>query len=236
MRYEKAVWAIEKFVSPRITSINKPNKNIQLLSYHIPKTAGSSLRSSFEDNISSIRIFGAYLNSGATELSKGHSVWVPKKTLILHGHFKPHDNHSKMFPNALKITWVRDPIERVFSLVRHLMMVGEVHPHFQMIKKIYPDCSMNDIEKVVSDMVTNNTLPLFTNTYTHFFSNTSIESLDFVGSVHNYNDDLKRLSELSNYSLTPSLKNVRGKPVNEKFKRGLRTYLRHEYEIVERYL
>ena len=236
MRYQKIIRAAEKLLLPSETSPATPHKNAEWISYHIPKTAGSSLRLCFEQALPFNRVYAAYEPAEAKKLTKGQSVWIPPKASLIQGHFKPHTAHSEMFPNALTIVWVRDPVERIFSLVRHLIQVKGRHPHYLLLKDSYGDFKEGDLDVIVTDMIINNTLPTFTQTYTHFFSNVPIEQMDFVGAVHRYREELARLAKFMRLPLEEYRQNVRNSDNHTPHHHSLKSALSEEYDIVERYL
>lgn len=236
MDKKSTIWSIEKFFSPTFYTINRPHSKVMWLSHHIPKTAGSSLRDSFNSSLRPSRVFGAYASSGAPELTQGKGLWLPNRCSLLHGHYRPHPNHKMIFPNAKKIVWVRDPVERLYSLVRHLLQVQGDHPQYLLLKRAYLDNGVIELGQIVEDMITNKTLPKLTEAYSSFFSKVSIDEFDFVGSIHNYPSELVRLSKLMNLNLTEAFKNVRAPNKTSIHNSALKPYLSKEYEIVERYL
>lgn len=236
MKYQRIIRAAERLFWPYETSVLKPHKNIKWISYHIPKTAGSSLRLGFEKALPFNQVYAAYEPSQARKLSVGKPVWIPPRSCLIQGHFKPHISHTKMFPNASTIVWVRDPIERIFSLVRHLLQVRERHPHYLLLKETYGDFVEDDMNMVVTDMILNNTLPMFTRAYARFFCKIPIEQIDFVGSVHNYGADLSRLAVRMRLPLEEYRQNVRNSDNHSRRQHSLKSALSEEYDIVERYL
>lgn len=75
----------------------------RLISLHVPKTAGTTF-------LSYLR---AYYGQGVVE-AYATSVQVPEiavDTLAVHGHF-PGDLLPAMYPSALLVTWLRDPVRR----------------------------------------------------------------------------------------------------------------------------
>jgi hypothetical protein len=93
--------------------------SLELVSLHIPKTAGTSLRGILLDH------FGAGLakldlyDSGSLKFND--QAWDgrqwPKHTRAVHGHFK-FDSIGPLLPGPAEtawITWVRHPVERVVS-------------------------------------------------------------------------------------------------------------------------
>lgn len=231
-------WKIEKFLRPGNCSKIRPNLNVRWISHHIPKTAGSSLRVSYAESVGKPYVYGIYANNGATEMSKGQSIWVPFKARILHGHFKPHAAHKEIFPNSKKIVWVRDPIERIWSLIGHLLAVGKTHPHYDILEQHFIGKGITDREGIVFNLIQSQEVPAFTNIYARFFSNVDISNFEFVGSVHRYNESLSQLSNKMEMPLPREFKNVRcgGKPDIPQRILDLKPLLAKEYDIVSRYL
>ncbi|RDV26577.1 hypothetical protein DXV75_06165 [Alteromonas aestuariivivens] len=236
MEYKKALWAMERFIFPGPYSLTRPNKNLEWISYHIPKTAGSSLRVSLEKSFSSVRVFEAYATTGAGALSKGEQIWIPRKCKVIHGHFRPHANHQVMFPNARRIVWVRDPVARIHSLVRHLLQTQGSHPQYQLIYELYISKGISSVDEIVFDMISNRTLPVLTETYSRFFNYSPISEFEFVGSVHKYKQDLIRLSKLLGRPLQESFKNIRGSMQHIPNHNILKPFLQDEYNIIADYL
>lgn len=222
----------------RKSSIERPNHRIQWLSHHIPKTAGSSLNRSYVNAFGKSRIYGVYATSGASDMSLGNPTFIPFRARVLHGHFRPHTNHLKTFPNSKKIVWVRDPIERLWSHVGHLLEIGTPHPQFELLKKRYLTNTNCSREEMVYDLIVNGSEPSLTQIYSRFFSLVPLKSFDFVGSVHDYSGSMEKLARLTNVSLPHNYVNVRNTHNNDvpvSIKR-LEHHLASEYDIVRRYL
>jgi len=232
------LWRVERLLSPAMCSQDSPHANVTFLSHHIPKTAGSSLRRAFEEAMGVRAVYGIYENTGATEMSSGKEVWLPAKATILHGHFKPHVNHEKAFPNARKTVWVRDPLERLWSLVGHLMALGPTHPQYKLLRSSLPKTNFESQECIVRDLIVENAVKAFTHAYSNFFSAVSINHFSFVGSKHRYEKGIKQLSELMNLKLEVKQINRRSSlalklPICI---RRLESHLHQEYEIVGDFL
>lgn len=83
-----------------------------LLSMHIPKTAGSSFRNVLDGLYgTSLRPMYA-LEETAPRLY--HRVRLDPQTRCLHGHFQAGGFEDRL-PGAHRITWLRDPVERIVS-------------------------------------------------------------------------------------------------------------------------
>jgi hypothetical protein len=84
----------------------------RLISIHIPKTAGSSFRRFLEQTYGpSLRCLYSEEET-APRLIPG--VRIEKRIRCLHGHFQG-NAYTDRYPRAKKITWLRDPVERVVS-------------------------------------------------------------------------------------------------------------------------
>lgn len=232
------LWRVERLMSPSMYSQSFPHPSVTFLSHHIPKTAGSSLRVAFEQSLGNRVVYGVYDDTGASEMSAGKAVWLPAKAKILHGHFKPHSNHEHMFPFAIKSVWVRDPLERLWSLVGHLMSLGIQHPQYHLLKSALPKTNFKSQTSVVHDLVTEDAVMVFTHAYSNFFRNVPISDFAFVGSKHHYEKGLSKLSALLNLDLEIKQVNRRnnmGHKLPTSIRR-LESYLQEEYEIVGDYL
>lgn len=208
------------------------------LSYHIPKTAGSSLRRTFENVLGEKFVLGVYANNGARQLTMGQPIRLPSHCQLVHGHFRPRSVHLKMFPNAKSIVWLRDPIERIYSLVRHLVQEKGENPQYLVLRDMYLNKGNISLDDMIFDIITNNTLPTHTNFYTNFFKNINVSDFDFVGSVHRYDKDIKELGLLMNCELDCQYINVRSQNnhINQSTYDELKECLKHEYDLVGDYL
>lgn len=232
------LWRVERLISPTMYSQSFPHNNVTFLSHHIPKTAGSSLRVAFEQSLGSRVVYGIYENTGAFEMSVGKEIWLPAKAKILHGHFKPHSNHERIFPFAKKTVWVRDPLERLWSLVGHLMSLGVRHPQYNLLKSALPKTNFDSQTSIVHDLVTEDAVKVFTHAYSNFFRAVPVTDFAFVGSKHQYEKALRNLSELMNLKLEikqVNRRNAYGHTIPTSIRR-LESYLWQEYEIVGDYL
>lgn len=211
--------------------------NIECVSYHIPKTAGTSLRLSLDHAYHANSVYGAYRESGAKELSRGDNIWLPNKTKVIHGHFRTHVNHYQYFPNAKHIVWVRDPIERAWSLLGHLLAVKPNTPHFNLLKSRYIDKGILNKVKLFQCIVKDAELSNQFFVYHSYFKQISIDQFNFVGSMHSINKDCARLSDVLGKTLIVENQNRRtnAKDLPTEAKR-LEKFFANEYEIVANYL
>lgn len=210
--------------------------NVALVSYHIPKTAGTSFRKMLEAEFGKNNVVGLYNPEKANAFSRGVKLGYKNKFSAIHGHFKPHKNHKIEYPSAMTMVWVRDPIERIWSHVGHLLKLKEQHPHFDELSKIYFKKSNVSQSEIVSDIIKNRTLPYMVDTYSRFFSNVPISDIDFVGSIHQFDRHVLLLNEMLSIKLKPKLTNVLSSSAVPCEVKALESFLCQEYEIVSGYL
>lgn len=112
IRVELRAAASERLPNVRMPRPLKTVKPPQLISVHIPKTAGSSFRRFLES------LYGPTLRCLYTEEETAPRhiphLQVARKVRCLHGHFQATAFDEK-YPRARKITWLRDPMERIVS-------------------------------------------------------------------------------------------------------------------------
>lgn len=85
----------------------------RLISMHIPKCGGTSFRSFLEDLYGNA--FRPMYAEAETAPRLAHKLKLDPETRCLHGHFQA-DAFDGKRPDALKLTWLRHPIERMVSL------------------------------------------------------------------------------------------------------------------------
>lgn len=210
--------------------------DIQWLSYHIPKTAGSSLRLMFYKAFGRSSVCGVYRPDDARMLGQGKVIHIPSRTRIIHGHFKPHPQHSVIYPNATSMVWVRDPVERIWSLVGHLLDLKSKHPHYETLYNLYISKGIDSQADIVERIIKEESIPYMVNAYTRFFSSLDIHKISFVGSVHNFSSSVNRLNKQFNLTLKPIHRNSRTKSSVPNSLGKLKRFMEHEYSLVDSYL
>lgn len=228
---------LERKLSSKEVSAQAPNINVDWVVHHVPKTAGSSLRQSFVNALGKRPVFGVYRNTGAAELGVGKPIWVPRSAKVLFGHFPTHAAQTSMFPNAKRVTWVRDPLERAWSLLGHYLATKDETAQYAFVKQHYLDKGISKKEDIFERLIKDNALAKNIFVYTHYFEHIKLKDFDFVGSVSRNSEDTKRLQALIGEPLKEAQENVRNS--RNSFPSSLR-YLEKEfaseYEIVADYL
>ncbi|TPV55143.1 hypothetical protein FJ444_17955 [Aestuariibacter sp. GS-14] len=213
------------------------HQKVEWISHHIPKTAGPSMRKLLEQAYDTDAVYCINKGSGTAELSRGNSIWLPANVKAIHGHFRTHRNHQQFFPNAKRVVWIRDPIERAWLLLGRLLEIKENDQLYSRLKFRYIDKGITDKSELFRAWLLDSELnsPLFT--YSQYFREVGIEKFDFVGSIHTMEEDLTRLSEMLNIQLDVIHSNALDDGIELPPEiRQLESYLEKEYAIVGTYL
>jgi hypothetical protein len=96
---------------------------VEIISVHIPKTAGSTFRRVIGQIYKPEEIFDCSMSKHHDESKRQASASDPKIKAI-HGHFHG-DLFDTQFPNAKKVAWVRHPIVRIISHYYYLKSLPE---------------------------------------------------------------------------------------------------------------
>lgn len=238
-RSEDALSPTEKIA--KLTSLssggNKCYGNVVLVSHHIPKTAGSSLAESLKNAYGEAAVYGVYRGTGAAKLRRGESIWLPEKTEVLHGHFEFNEKQRQFFPNAVRICWVRDPLERIWSHFHHVMTYEQPSELYQKIITLSQERGIVNEEKLFEEVVTSKRFSGMTNIYSNYIGREGIRHFDFIGSVHKYDEDLLRLSSLTGKRFDKARINQSAKsstlPEHLSY---LKAHLASEYDLISDYL
>ncbi|MEM7548927.1 MAG: sulfotransferase family 2 domain-containing protein [Bacteroidota bacterium] len=168
-------------------------ENIELISIHIPKTAGTSFRNSLESVYGKRRVgrldiedlYGIKLNNKT--ISKAH---LPRKLKVLHGHFTYLDlvRRYKFDKRAHIITWLRDPVKRVISNYFYLVKILELELKEQ--KK-----GLDITRKVVKSLDEFASLEINKNRMSKFLEGIDLKKFFFIGFVEDYQSDINILKQ-----------------------------------------
>ncbi|MUH72998.1 sulfotransferase family 2 domain-containing protein [Psychrosphaera haliotis] len=228
---------VARFVDKWVVQSIRPNfvsQNVEWISHHVPKTAGTSLRITFEKAFTEKGVYGIYSETGARNFSKGESIYIPSSTKVLHGHFKPHVNQQTLFPNAKRTVWLRDPIARAWSLLGHTLALKQNNHLYGYIEETYLNKGLDDKEelfyKLLKDPKTKHAFMM----YKRYFKSVPLKQFEFVGYVERYEEDLAKFSNIIGVELKQEEKNVRNaKKVMPEFKSSLRAQFDEEYKLYE---
>ena len=173
----------ERIIKPR--EIENIAKNIEIISVHVPKTAGTS--------------FGEYLRLiyGEEKLVTDYEELTVQKlieqgnltneTKIIHGHFPAH-KYQGYFPNAKRIVWLRNPVIRTISWYSYCLKEPDIHP----MHKEVSDSGMNLLQFAE--------LPIVKNSMAQFIKGMDLQDFYFVGIQEFFVEDFNELALILNWS------------------------------------
>ena len=155
---------------------------MELISVHLPKTAGWSFRAALDAE------YGDDLLPIYRDAEANGREWR-----AIHGHFKPRQFWSAG-RNAALVMWMRDPVERIRSWYDFWQVTppsGE--PHHEAFRS----SNMSLAEFAAWDITTE--------PFEHVFldGTKGLESFDFIGITERYDDDLAKLAKLLGWKTSP---------------------------------
>ena len=152
-----------------------------ILSVHIPKTAGVSIRNTLKEHFGPgfVLCYWEVTDAWGRVLPE-----VPVTAECVHGHFQA-DLLASRFPQARLITWVRDPVERVASSYFHRLR----EPDWK-----HPVC--HELHSRKLSLAQFAALPLVRNEMAHFFGQRQPADYAFVGIVERYEESFRQLRTL----------------------------------------
>jgi len=151
-----------------------------VLSVHIPKTGGVSIRNILKAHYGP-RFFTYYweLRDAYGNRMSG----VPTAPACVHGHF-PADQFAGQVPKAQLVTWVRDPVERVVSSYYYRLR----EPDWQ-----HPVC--RELHAKQLSLIDYAALPLVRNEMTRFLGSRKPADFLFIGVMEEFEESLRRMTE-----------------------------------------
>jgi len=141
-----------------------------IISVHIPKTAGSTFQLILK------KLFGKkYYHDDPIEGKE-----VPEDVQCIHGHFKA-TKYLEEFPGAMKIIWLRDPVDRFISEYYYRRDMASDRPDTRTAF-IRAGASLEQITRS----------PMFHNMMTTFLDGVPLEDFDFIGLTEQFDRDIQR--------------------------------------------
>lgn len=170
--------------------IKKKIKNkIELISIHIPKTAGTSFRNILKE------VYGAEHVERFDIIKKEKLIFVeeaelkskkfPSKIKVIHGHFNYRDltEQLKIRKDIPVITWLRNPVERVIS--NYYYLAERLREELQEEEK-----GLNILAKMQKSLIEYARLEMNRNRMSKFLEGISLDEMKFVGIQEYFNEDL----------------------------------------------
>jgi hypothetical protein len=174
---------------------------VEILSYHLPKTAGTAFYMVLEHAFGQAHIRRIYDQEERLPLNAGMPRWSYPGIKVLHGHFRPHVNHIHQYPKAKRIVWLRDPIERCWSLLNHWLRVenGPIYARFKEKHRKDLDTPATELfDRLAKDVEFAQT----THFYVDFFQGQDKTFFHFIGNQAHFTTEIQRLADFLNMELS----------------------------------
>ena len=170
-------------------------EQIELLSVHIPKTAGTSFRKTLTEVYGEKAVLRVDLPPKSQKDPEDPFAPLQKRlkpgVRVLHGHFNAVELrrvYSNIPEDAKMITWVRDPVNRVISNYYYLRQ--------RIREEIDQNTSLNVgvTNRMVKTLMEYAIQDVARDRMAKFLAGTELDDFDFVGVQENYTEDLRRLA------------------------------------------
>lgn len=175
--------------------MKKLKNKIELVSLHIPKTAGTSFRNMLKQHYGEENAVRFDIHSASNRIEIENQEFrkrkLPKNIKVIHGHF----NYQSVIEtvdldeNVKFITWLRDPVERVLSnyfylskrLKEELDEEGKGLNILAKMQKTLLEYARNDISR---------------NRMYKFLRGAELDKFFFIGLYENYDEDIIELAKM----------------------------------------
>ncbi len=149
---------------------------VELISVHVPKAAGTAFRQVL------LQVYGTQgvLTDKTNMFEDNMPASIHWQTKVIEGHFRA-GKYDKLFPDARRITWLREPIHRLISdyCFRHISNPKKDHLNKEGLLKFAQGNS---------------------NLMTYCVNGKSLDYFDFVGITEYFAEDLLELKNLMGWS------------------------------------
>lgn len=171
----------------------------ELISLHIPKTAGTSFRNILKSVYGDTLVVRFDINKKGVKLNQQpYSSSDLPSSKVLHGHFRYRELKKRfdLPENIQKITWVRDPVQRVLSnyyyldsqLKKFLNEEGKGINILSKMKRSLLEFAQNEINQ---------------NRQSKFLEGIDLEEFDFVGITEYFEEDLAEVTNVLDWPEIP---------------------------------
>jgi hypothetical protein len=171
---------------------------VELLSVHVPKTGGTAFRKVLEIVYGADRIHTVYpLATESPAAERQNEKWLADSLAlsrlardvprVVHGHYQL-TWYSDRFPRAMKIAWLRHPVDRLASFY-YMWREMELWPTSSPLQRAVREGRMDLLDFARSpatrDQVTS-----------RFLGDPAARALAFLGVLERFEEDLSRLGTL----------------------------------------
>ncbi len=219
-------------IRQKLVGANVTFDHVELLSYHLPKTAGTSLFLALEEAYGQANVRRVYDHEEIANLLDGKPLWVNKHIQVLHGHFRPNPNQAKFYPKAKRIIWVRDPIDWYLSTINHYLWQknGKVYTQIHSKYLVKKDWEPAELALTLLQDPDFDKVRLY---FSKFIKLVNGDFFHFVGKSEDYKNELKRLGKLLNKELSVFEANKNPKKQKAEIDRALfYPHLESQFEFI----
>lgn len=171
---------------------DKIKNSIELVSMHIPKTAGTSFRNILKDHYGSRNAVRLDINITNKRIDVENQPYTQKKLpaniRVIHGHFYYNDlvDLFDLKPDVKFITWLRDPVDRVIS------------NYYYLAKRLQEELDeeakgLNILAKMQKSLIEYARAEISRNRMYKFLEGTDLGQFHFVGLTEYYAEDMQTL-------------------------------------------
>ena len=165
---------------------------VELLSVHIPKTAGTAFLHTLTDVYGINSVIGDYPPDKIYQPDSKDTSSIK----VIHGHFLP-SKYQGYYPQAKRIVWLRHPI---FRLISEYFFAKTIQDHKNVIHAQLLNNNLNILEFAQ--------IPDMRNFLTQHIKGMKLQEFDFVGIQEFYPEDLQDLQKMMSWSdAQPIIKN-----------------------------
>jgi len=154
---------------------------VELVSLHIPKTAGSAFKSMLQ-NIYQECLFLDYENATADV----------QKVRAIHGHI-PANKYAEICPHAKYVMWMRNPVERIISYYYFWMRTA---PHGNPNHDYVVNNQLSLIEFAQFP-------PIRNEFFGYYLKNFNIDRFFFIGITERFTQDVQKLAQKLSWPTIP---------------------------------
>ncbi|MDG6099387.1 hypothetical protein EXU34_18180 [Alteromonas sp. ZYF713] len=163
-------------------------------------------------------------------------IGLPQDTKAVHGHASIVSKISGQFPQATNICWVRDPLERLWRHYQSILLNEYPNTFYEKLMNLSARRKIVNDKYLFVAMLEDPDFLSLREVYSRCIG-AKIHSFDFVGSVANYDNDIKKLEKILGASFKLVDLNIKSKqstlpPDLLKYKSVLKT----DYDLVDSYL
>ena len=163
---------------------------LELISIHVPKTAGTSFRNILEQ-VYGDGLLGIYgIDDGVDAIWEDRPAPVGPAVRAIHGHFPATPTLVAQYPDARLVGWIRDPVARMVS---YYHFWRRTPPHGNPNHDFFLAHDFSLVQFAGLDFMKNEML--------QYFSRVPLDRFAFVGVVEHFDADIRRLARTMGWRL-----------------------------------